>query len=249
MKYFGIIGFPLHVSFSRDYFTNYFRQEKMAAQYDLYPLKDISEFPALVQARQLSGLNVTIPYKQQVIPYLDELDDTAAAIGAVNVIKFMQEKRGKSGNTKLKGYNSDVIGFSDSIRPFLQTHHAKALILGTGGASKAVDYGLRQLGLQTRFVSRKPTETIYGYTDLTEEIIQNHQVIVNTTPLGMSPNVEACPNIPYEFLTNRHLLYDVIYTPEETLFLKKGKERGCVVVNGLEMLYGQARAAWKIWND
>lgn len=249
MRYFGIIGFPLQVSFSRDYFTDYFRYEELTAQYDLYPLNDISEFPALVQARQLSGLNVTIPYKQQVIQYLDELDDTAAAIGAVNVIKFMREKRGKRGSVKLKGYNSDVIGFSDSIRSHLQTHHTKALILGTGGASKAVDYGLRQLGLQTHFVSRQPTETIYGYADLTGEIMQNHLVIVNTTPLGMSPNVEACPDIPYEFLTDRHLLYDVIYIPEETLFLKKGKERGCVVVNGLEMLYGQARAAWEIWND
>ena len=153
MRYFGIIGFPLQVSFSRDYFTDYFRHEEFA-QYDLYPLNDISEFPALVQARQLSGLNVTIPYKQQVIQYLDELDDTAAAIGAVNVIKFMREKRGKSGSVKLKGYNSDVIGFSDSIRSHLQTHHTKALILGTGGASKAVDYGLRQLGLQT-FWSRQ----------------------------------------------------------------------------------------------
>lgn len=249
MRYFGLIGFPLYVSFSRDYFTNFFRQEKIAAQYDLYPLNDIGEFPALIQKRPLSGLNVTIPYKQLVMPYLDELDETAAAIGAVNVIKFIREAGQNNGNIRLKGYNSDVIGFSDSIRPFLQKHHTKALILGTGGASKAVDYGLRQLGLQTHFVSRQSTETRYGYEDLTKDIMQDHQVIVNTTPLGMSPNTETCPDIPYELLNDQHLLYDVVYTPEETLFLTKGREQGCVVVNGLEMLYGQARAAWKIWND
>lgn len=245
MRYFGLIGFPLKVSFSRDYFTKYFQEEKIDAQYDLYPLDSIKEFPALIQQHKLTGLNVTIPYKEEVMQYLDELDETAAAIAAVNVIRCYAI----DGKIKLKGYNSDVIGFSDSIKAFLQAHHAQALILGTGGASKAVDYGLRQLGLKTQFVSRKASEGIYAYADLTEEIIQTHQVIVNTTPLGMSPNVDACPDIPYQYLTDKHLLYDVIYTPAETQFLSQGKTKGCTIVNGLEMLYGQAKAAWRIWNE
>lgn len=245
MRFFGLIGYPLRVSFSRKFFTEFFQKEKIAAQYDLYPLETIKDFPALLQKQRLSGLNVTIPYKEQVIPFLDELDETAAAIAAVNVIKFME----LNGEIRLKGYNTDLIGFVDSIKAFLKKHHTKALILGTGGASKAVDYGLKTLGLATRFVSRNGNEDVYSYADLNESIMQEYTVIVNTTPLGMSPNVDACPDIPYEFLTENHLLYDVIYTPEETLFLSKGKAQDCVIINGLQMLHGQAEAAWRIWNE
>lgn len=245
MRYFGLIGYPLRVSFSRKFFTEFFQKEKIAAQYDLYPLETIKDFPALLQKQRLSGLNVTIPYKELVLPFLDELDETAAAIAAVNVIKFME----LHGEIRLKGYNTDLIGFVDSIKTSLKKHHTKALILGTGGASKAVDYGLKTLGLETRFVSRSGNEDAYSYADLNETIMQEYTVIVNTTPLGMSPNVDACPDIPYEFLTENHLLYDVIYTPEETLFLSKGKAQHSVIVNGLQMLHRQAEAAWRIWNE
>ena len=245
MRYFGLIGYPLGHSFSQRYFTAYFREEGIEAQYDLYPLENIDAFSDLINRVELTGLNVTIPYKQQVIPFLDELDATASEIGAVNVIKFIREK----GKTKLKGYNSDAIGFENAIKPFIQSHHSKALILGTGGASKAVWYTLNKLGLQTSYVSRNASEGILSYADLNEEIIAENLLIVNTTPLGMHPKTEACPDIPYHLLTSKHLLYDVIYHPEETLFMKKGKENGAVTVNGLEMLHGQAIAAWQIWNE
>ena len=189
-------------------------------------------------------MNVTIPYKEQVIPYLDDLDEDARLIGAVNVIKFT---KGFLGKTKLIGYNSDIIGFKRSIEPLLDSSHRKALILGTGGASKAVMHGLKQLGVGTTFVSRTPKEHCITYQDVTPELLESYTVIVNTTPLGMFPNVEACPDIPYDALTPKHLLYDLLYNPDETLFMKKGKEHGAVVKNGLEMLLLQAFAAWEIW--
>ena len=192
----------------------------------------------------LNGLNVTIPYKEQVIPYLDDLDEDARLIGAVNVIKFT---KGFLGKTKLIGYNSDIIGFKRSIEPLLDSSHRKALILGTGGASKAVMHGLKQLGVGTTFVSRTPKEHCITYQDVTPELLESYTVIVNTTPLGMFPNVDACPDIPYDALTPKHLLYDLLYNPDETLFMKKGKEHGAVVKNGLEMLLLQAFAAWEIW--
>jgi shikimate dehydrogenase len=188
---------------------------------------------------------VTIPYKQQVIPYLDELNEDARQIGAVNVIKVIRPEKGK---VRLVGYNSDVMGFSGSIEPLLEPRHRKALILGTGGASKAVDYGLRKLGLEVKFVSRRKQEGMLTYEELTPEVMDDYKVIVNCSPVGMFPHTEECPQIPYELLTPNHLLFDLIYNPDVTLFMKKGKERGAIVKNGLEMLLLQAFGAWNIWN-
>lgn len=244
MRYFGLIGFPLGHSFSQKYFRKYFEENNIEAEYDLYPLNTISEFQELIKQKEFTGMNVTIPYKTQVMQYLDELDATAAEIGAVNVIKFSR----KDGKTTLKGYNSDAIGFKNSLLPYLKKGHRKALILGTGGASKAVLYVLKQLGIETTYVSRTASEGVLSYEQLNQEIIEDNLLIVNTTPLGMHPKVDACPAIPYEYLTENHLIYDVIYIPETTLFMQKAAERGAVTVNGMEMLYGQAIAAWKIWN-
>ena len=189
-------------------------------------------------------MNVTIPYKEQVIPFLDELDKDAAEIGAVNVIKFI-----RSNNTlTLKGFNTDAIGFENSIRPLLNPHHSKALILGTGGASKAIKFVLQKLGLETVYVSRTPTIGRLTYGELNEMILSDFTVIVNASPVGTFPNVDTCPAIPYQFLTDKHLLYDVVYNPTETLFLKKGREQGAVGLNGEQMLVEQALAAWEIWN-
>ena len=192
-------------------------------------------------------MNVTIPYKEKVIMYLDELDpETAKKIGAVNVIKIVSLPKGKK---KLIGYNSDVVGFTQSIESMLLPHHKKALILGTGGASKAVYHGLLSLGVEPTFVSRTPSKGQLSYTQLTPEVMAEYTIIVNTTPLGMYPKVEECPDIPYELLTPNHLLYDLLYNPDETLFMRRGKEHGAVVKNGLEMLLLQAFAAWDIWNS
>ncbi len=245
MKQFGLIGFPVIQSFSKKYFSEKFQLEEIDACYELYPLKEIQGFTALVTEQLFDGLNVTIPHKQAVMAYLDELDETAAEIGAVNVIKFIR----RDDRQYLKGYNTDAIGFANSIRPFLKPEHQKALILGTGGASKAIDYSLRKSGLQTTFVSRKPTDGHLTYEELTPQLIEEYLLIVNCTPLGMHPDINSCPDIPYECIGPQHLLYDVVYKPEETLFLQKGKEKGATTVNGLEMLWGQAAAAWKIWNS
>lgn len=245
MKKYGLLGYPLGHSFSKNYFNQKFEAEKIDAEYLNFEIPDIKEIKSVIKENpELNGLNVTIPYKQQVIPYLDDLDDDARQIGAVNVIKF---SKGLFGKVKLKGYNSDIIGFKQSIEPLLKDHHRKALILGTGGASKAVFHGLKQLGIAASFVSRQCKEYCITYEEITEKIMEQYHVIVNTTPLGMYPNVNACPNIPYELLTSDHLLYDLLYNPDETLFMQKGKERGAVVKNGLEMLLLQAFAAWEIW--
>lgn len=245
MRHFGLIGYPLGHSFSKKYFTEFFEKGNIDAQYDSYPLENIREFSALIEQTDFTGLNVTFPYKQQVMQFLDELDETAAAIGAVNVIKFIRE----NGKTILKGYNSDTIGFENAILPFLKTHHKKALILGTGGASKAVVFTLKKLKIQTTYVSRQSSNGILGYEDINKIIINDNLLIINTTPLGMYPKTDECPNIPYEFVTDKHLLYDLVYRPDETLFMKKGREAGAIAVNGIEMLYGQAGAAWEIWNN
>ena len=245
MKKYGLLGYPLGHSFSKNYFNQKFEAEKIDAEYLNFEIPDIKEIKSVIKENpELNGLNVTIPYKQQDIPYLDDLDDDARLIGAVNVIKF---SKGLFGKVKLKGYNSDIIGFKQSIEPLLKDHHRKALILGTGGASKAVFHGLKQLGIAATFVSRQSKEYCITYEEITEKIMEQYHVIVNTTPLGMYPNVNACPNIPYELLTSDHLLYDLLYNPDETLFMQKGKERGAVVKNGLEMLLLQAFAAWEIW--
>ena len=245
MKKYGLLGYPLGHSFSRNYFNQKFEAERIDAEYLNFEIPEIKEIKNVIKENpELNGLNVTIPYKEQVIPYLDDLDEDARLIGAVNVIKF---SKGLFGKVKLKGYNSDIIGFKQSIEPLLKEHHRKALILGTGGASKAVFQGLKQLGVASTFVSRKAKEYCITYEEITPKVMEQYTVIVNTTPLGMYPNVNACPDIPYALLTSDHLLYDLLYNPDETLFMRKGKEKGAVVKNGLEMLLLQAFAAWEIW--
>lgn len=245
MQKYGLLGFPLAHSFSKTYFNQKFEAEKIDATYVNFAIPDIKEIKQVLKDNpELRGLNVTIPYKTQVMAYLDEVDEEAKLIGAVNVIKFT---KGMFGKTKLKGYNSDIIGFKQSIEPLLTDKHHHALILGTGGASKAVFHGLRQLGISSSFVSRTKKNACYTYDEITPTIMQEYTVIVNTTPLGMYPNINSYPDIPYGLITPDHLLYDLLYNPDETLFMKKGKEKGAVVKNGLEMLLLQAFAGWEIW--
>ncbi|MDP4271162.1 MAG: shikimate dehydrogenase [Bacteroidota bacterium] len=246
MQKYGLIGYPLSHSFSQGFFNEKFQSEGIEATYENFEIPTIEDLQKILLANpELNGLNVTIPYKEQVIQYLDELDDTAKNIGAVNVIKFVRDKK----KLKLKGYNSDVIGFSQSISAFLKPHHKKALILGTGGASKAVKYALEKLGIEYTFVSRTAIQGQLFYNELTEEVMKEHTVIVNTTPVGMYPKIDACPDIPYQFITDQHLLYDLLYNPNETKFMKLGEDKGATVVNGLEMLLLQAFAAWDIWQQ
>ena len=236
MRHFGIIGFPLLHSFSAKYFSEKFVREGIDAEYSLYPIEELTKERVNELLDSLDGMNVTMPHKQAIIPYLERLDDTAAEVGAVNVI------------CKRIGYNTDCLGFIESIKPLLRDYDQKALVLGTGGASKAVCYGLKQLGVSPTLVSRTPAEGMIGYEALDEAIMNEYTVIVNCTPLGMLPDVDSCPALPYELISARHLLFDCVYNPEETLFLKKGKAQGATIQNGMEMLYGQAKAAWKIWN-
>ena len=236
MRHFGIIGFPLLHSFSAKYFSEKFDREHINAEYSLYPMKQLTSERMNELLDTMDGMNVTMPYKQEVIPYLERLDATAQAVGAVNVIH------------KRVGYNTDCLGFMESMRPLVRDYDRKALVLGTGGASKAVCYGLRKLGILPTLVSRTPKEGMLGYKDLTQEVLNEHTIIVNCTPLGMAPDCNSFPPIPYERITARHLLFDCIYNPEETLFLQKGKAQGATIHNGMEMLVGQAKAAWKIWN-
>ena len=246
MKTYGLIGYPLGHSFSRGYFTDYFGREGIEAEYKNFELPSIEQLAQVLQTEPtLQGFNVTIPYKQQVFSFLSELSEAAQAIGAVNVVKVMRRDEG----LYLKGYNTDYIGFTDSIRPHLKPHHTHALILGTGGASKAVDYALRKLGLKTQYVSRTAREGIIAYDELTPELMAQYTVIVNTTPLGMHPKVDECPPLDYAQLTPQHLLYDVVYNPTKTLFLQRGEEHGATICNGMDMLIGQAKAAWKIWEE
>jgi shikimate dehydrogenase len=244
MRKFGLIGLPLIHSFSKVYFNDKFEKEGIDASYELFELQRISEFPALIERADLSGLNVTIPYKEKVIPYLDELDETAAKIGAVNVIKFIRSDE----KLKLKGYNTDAIGFEKSVTPYLKARHKKALILGTGGVSKAIVYVLRKKGIECTFVSRSAKPGILTYSQITEEIISDHLVIVNASPVGTFPHNNECPAIPYQFLTPHHFLFDVVYNPYDTLFLDRGKEMGATGINGAKMLSGQAVIAWEIWD-
>lgn len=244
---YGIIGYPLGHSASQNFFNKKFAEEGIDAEYFKYQIPDISDFPDIIKSNpELRGMNVTIPYKEQIISYLDELDDDTRQIGAVNVIKFIRE----GNNLKLKGYNSDLVGFQESIKPLLKEHHKKALILGTGGASKAVRQGLKNLGLDYKFVSRaKNMENTISYKDLTPDIISEYTVIVNTSPVGTFPNVDECPDIPYQWIDGRHLFYDLVYNPSATKFLKLAAKQGAEVKNGEEMLKLQAIAAWEIWNS
>jgi shikimate dehydrogenase len=245
---FGLIGFPLGQSFSKGYFTEKF--EKLALSethaYEKFELENIADFPALLksQAPNLRGLNVTIPHKQNVIPFLDSLDEAAAKIGAVNCIKILPD-----GTTK--GYNTDYWGFRWTLESWVEFQEIapkKALVLGKGGAAKAIIEALQDMGLETQYVSRKKEEDTITYAELTQEVMQGYLLIVNTTPLGMSPKIDTFPAIPYELLTEKHLLYDIVYNPLETLFLKKGLENGAKSIHyGLEMLHGQAEKSWEIW--
>lgn len=243
MKLFGLIGYPLSHSFSKKYFTEKFEKEGISdCRYELFSIAAILELKnVLDQHPELLGLNVTIPYKQQVLSFLDETDDVVGKIKACNCIRI---KEGK-----LKGYNTDVTGFERALKEKLQPQHTSALILGTGGAAKAVEFVLQKLGIRFKYVSRKPTAYNYSYEMLTPAIIADHLLIINTTPLGMYPAVNEAPPVPYEALTPVHYLFDVVYNPEKTLFLQKGEERGVAIKNGYEMLAIQAEESWRIWNE
>ena len=245
MDKYGLIGYPLGHSFSINYFNKNFENENIDAQYINFEIPTIDALPEVLATNpELRGLNVTIPYKEKVISFLDSVSPEARAIGAINVIKVEH----KGNETILKGYNSDVIGFTKSIAPLLKRHNKKALILGTGGASKAIDYGLKSLGLETVKVSRYERPGTIQYSKITPEIIKEYNVIVNCTPCGMYPNIEECPELPYEAMTEKNILYDLIYNPDQTKFMKLGAKQGATVKNGLEMLLLQAFASWEFWN-
>jgi shikimate dehydrogenase len=242
MKQFGLIGKHLSHSFSPSFFADFFQKQGIDAHYTAYEPQEISDFPQLIRDANLGGLNVTIPYKTSIIPYLDELDPLAAEIQAVNVIAFE--------NGKTKGYNTDVYGFQQSIKPFLTFHHERALIFGTGGASKAVAYVFKSLGIDVIFVSQSESSLSnhFTYADVNEHMLAACKVIVNCTPVGMFPDVNSLVDLPYASLSEEHLLIDLVYNPEETLFMKQGRSHGATAMNGLSMLQHQALKSWEIWN-
>ena len=243
---YGLIGYPLGHSFSRSFFTKKFQEETIDAEYLNFEIPEVSTLLRIIQEHpHLKGVNVTLPHKVAVIPLLHELSPEAAAIGAVNVIRITHTP---TGETYLKGFNSDVIGFTDSIRPLLKSYHRKALVLGTGGASKAICRGLENLGIEWTYVSRNSGPDRLTYSQLTPMILKEYTVIVNCSPVGMYPKVDQCPSLPYEYLTASHLLYDIVYNPTTTLFMKRGAEQGATVKNGIEMLERQAIASWEFWN-
>ncbi|MGH2622183.1 MAG: shikimate dehydrogenase family protein [Sphingobacterium sp.] len=248
MKKLGLIGYPLGHSFSKKYYLNKFKEQEIKdIDYDLYPIAEIAAFKQEILAdNAFYGVNVTIPYKQSVIPYLDELSAEAKEMEAVNCIQIRQTKEGK---TFTKGYNTDAYGFEMSLKPLLKPHHKRALVFGNGGATKAVCYSLRKLGISYQIVSRSKSQQTITYQELTPDLIKQHQVLINCSPLGTFPNITECPNIPYDGITSDHLLYDLIYNPEQTQFLTLGKQRGAMVKNGYEMLVLQAEKNWEIWNQ
>lgn len=244
MRKFGLIGRNISYSFSQNYFSIKFKDENILdATYQNFDIQSINQFKKEILATEhLAGLNVTIPFKEEIIPLLDKIDKKAKKIGAVNTIKIT--KKGKT-----KGYNTDCYGFKKSLKPLLKKQHKNALILGTGGASKAIAYVLKQLNIDYKFVSRTASNNAdYTYTDLNQELINNHQIIINCTPVGTYPKVDQAPDIPYQFITSNHILYDLIYNPSTTLFLQEGKNKGATIINGYDMLVFQAEKAWKIWN-
>ena len=248
MKLLGLIGYPLSHSFSKKYFTQKFENEGLTAywQYELYSIESITQLPDLLREHPaLVGLNVTIPHKENVLSYIDEMDETALEVGAVNCIKIV--------NGKLRGYNTDYFGFQKSLLGLLNDEHKKrplkALILGTGGAAKAVAYALKDLKIPYQYVSRKPIEGGLTYSDISKDVIESHHLIINTSPLGMTPHTEGYPEIPYQYMTDQHFLYDLVYNPEITTFMKKGAEYGAHTKSGLDMLYFQAEKGWEIWNQ
>ncbi|WP_245569891.1 shikimate dehydrogenase family protein [Flavobacterium soli] len=242
-KKYGLVGKNISYSFSKAYFAEKFERENYKNHtYENFDIQEIFGFPGILKNNpDLKGLNVTIPYKEVVIPFLDKMSKNALKIGAVNTIKF-------TSSGKTKGYNTDFYGFKKSLKPLLKSHHQKALILGTGGASKAVAFALRLLEIDYVLVSRAPSEHTITYDEIDASTFEEYQIIINCTPLGTSPNVEVCPEIPYAYFTEKHIAYDLIYNPEETLFLKKANEKGATIKNGYEMLVFQAEKAWKIWN-
>ena len=245
MDKYGLIGYPLGHSFSISYFNQRFQDEGIDAVYENFEIPQIENLVEVLNVNpELKGLNVTIPYKEKVLNYLDNVSPEARAIGAVNVIKVDHD----GNDITLTGYNSDVIGFTKSIEPMLQRYHKKALILGTGGASKAINYGLKSLGLETVYVSRYERPGTICYKDITPEVVKEYNVIINCTPVGMFPKTDKCPDLPYEAMDNHTILYDLIYNPDETLFMNRGKQYGATVKNGLEMLLLQAFASWDFWN-
>lgn len=241
MKKFGIIGYPLEQSFSKQYYNSKFQSEGLDCYYDTFPIHSIQELSEILKRHSLEGFNVTIPYKKQVLQYLHDQSDEVSKTGACNCVKVV--------NGVLKGYNTDIIGFKNSFQPLLQSHHQKALILGTGGASAAVEYVLQQMEMPYQLVSRTKSSSAIEYKEIGQSVLDSYTIIINCTPVGMIPNVDEKPNLPYEFINPTHLLYDLIYKPAETLFLKEGKIRGAVIKNGYEMLLLQAEENWKIWSE
>ena len=243
MRQFGLIGFPLSHSFSKGYFANKFSTENILdAQYENFPIESIDMFSSLWKERPaLQGLNVTIPYKKAVIPFLQYPSNVVQAIQACNCIRFYEGA--------FYGYNTDVIGFEQSLLPFLQPHHQKALILGTGGAAAAVEWVMKKLGITYQLVSRTASAACMSYASLSPDIIEAHSLIINTSPVGMYPNVEDAPDLPYEAMTAKHHLYDLVYNPAQTKFLALGAAQGATTQNGLDMLHIQANASWEIWNS
>ncbi len=246
MRTFGLIGFPLSASFSKQYFADKFKNENIeGCKYELHPIPGAQTVLELVEAdATLCGLNVTIPHKVSVIPYLTTLDAAAERIGAVNCIAIDQSGE----KPVLKGYNTDVYGFEESLKPLLKSHHTKALVFGDGGAAQAVKYVLEQLNIEYLTVVRNAQANAVLYSSVNKEVLDQYTILINTTPLGMLPNLESFPPIPYQHLTDRHLAYDLVYNPEETMFLSKAKAQGATIKNGLEMLHLQAERSWEIWN-
>ena len=243
MRLFGLIGYPLSHSFSKKYFTEKFEKEGIAdCRYETFSIPSIDELPSIIKSNpDLCGLNVTIPYKEEVLSFLDAKSELVNKIKTCNCIKVSEGK--------LTGYNTDAPAFEKSLKEKLQPHHKKALILGTGGAAKAVEFSLRQLKISYKNVSRKPSAKSFSYEQLTDELMQEYTLIINATPLGMYPNIVEAPQIPYHALTSKHYLFDLIYNPEKTLFLQKGEKQGAAIKNGYEMLVLQAEESWKIWNE
>jgi len=247
MRLFGLIGYPLSHSFSAKYFAKKFESESITdTDYRLFPLENIAEVTSLIELQpDLQGFNITIPYKIAILSYLDELSEAAKSVGAVNCVKIERDASG----VRLTGHNTDVYGFRESLVPFLKPFHTKALVLGTGGASKAVCFTLQELGIRYTMVSRSGNgESVLNYSQLNEQIISDNLLIINTTPVGTFPDTEKCPDIPYKFLSSNHLLFDLIYNPAETKFLRSGREVGTTILNGAHMLELQAEKSWEIWN-
>lgn len=241
MKLYGLIGYPLGHSFSKKYFTEKFEVENLDCRFENFPIEQIDKLPGLLQNKELLGLCVTIPYKEKVIPYLDEISEEVYHVKACNSIKI--------NNGKLTGYNTDVAGFEKSLDSKLRSSHTHALVLGTGGAAKAVEYVLKKKNITCTKVSRKPSPGMLTYDSLTPAVIKNHLLIINASPVGTYPNDNQCPNIPYEAITPDHFLFDLVYNPPKTIFLQKGEEKGADTLNGYDMLVEQAEASWRIWNN